>query len=355
MMLYLILACSLLLLVVSLCTMWPFWRAAKSLTMRVWVIGLLGLFIASVALLYWQQGASKTWGQWRNTAEHTSLEVTEVERILRTPLVSEQDKQKVRNIEIALRSRLLIDKTSASVWYMLGLTYLRFEQTERAVDAFKEAYARDPQDVKISISYAQALIIANAGKSSELSQQILQNVLSRHPEHEGALMLLGYSLFNSGIYAPAVAAWQKIIARHDPKSEAVHLLNKSIEEAKRRVSAEATGPNITVRVSLAPALMNQVQPDDRVFVYAKAQQGPPQPLAAVTLKVADLPKEVRLSDANAMLPTMRLSQYKNVMIGARISKTGQAIASSGDLFHEQAHQITTPSSILSLQIDRQVP
>jgi cytochrome c-type biogenesis protein CcmH len=102
-----------------------------------------------------------------------------------------------------------------------------------------------------------------------------------------------------------------------------------------------------VRVDLASAIREKVQPGDTLFVFAKAASGPPMPLAVKRLTVADLPVEVSLSDADAMMPQLKISAFPQIQLMARISRAGnatagewvgasQAIASnSGEL-----HQIT---------------
>lgn len=80
---------------------------------------------------------------------------------------------------------------------------------------------------------------------------------------------------------------------------------------------------LKVRVELAAALKDKVQPDDTVFIFARASNGPPMPLAAKRVTVAQLPIEVELSDADAMMPQMKLSQYAEVQLVARVSRAGQ--------------------------------
>ena len=87
-------------------------------------------------------------------------------------------------------------------------------------------------------------------------------------------------------------------------------------------------------VRLAPQFKDQVKPSDLVFIYAKASSGPPMPLAAKRLRVADLPVQVSLSDDDAMMPQMRMSGFEQIIVGARVSKTGNPIAEAGDLFSE---------------------
>jgi cytochrome c-type biogenesis protein CcmH len=96
-------------------------------------------------------------------------------------------------------------------------------------------------------------------------------------------------------------------------------------------TATAAGGSIEVSVTLDAALADKTAPDDTVFIFARAVSGPRMPLAIARKKVSDLPLSVTLDDSMAMSPAMVLSRFPQVTLGARISKSGQAMSQSGDL------------------------
>jgi cytochrome c-type biogenesis protein CcmH len=92
-----------------------------------------------------------------------------------------------------------------------------------------------------------------------------------------------------------------------------------------------------------------------VFIFARAAQGPPMPLAIVRLQVKDLPVDVVLDDSMAMTPTMKLSSFPEVVVGARVSKSGNAIPASGDLQSISDALQTADAKAVSITIDQVVP
>ena len=84
-------------------------------------------------------------------------------------------------------------------------------------------------------------------------------------------------------------------------------------------------------VSLDKNMLEKVSMDDTVFIFAKAVNGPPMPLAVVRKQVKDLPLQVTLDDSMAMIPAMKISGFEKVNIVARVSKTGSPKSQSGDL------------------------
>jgi len=108
-------------------------------------------------------------------------------------------------------------------------------------------------------------------------------------------------------------------------------------------------------VALDPALAAQAAPEDTVFIFARAAQGPPMPLAIVRLQVKDLPTDVTLDDSQAMMPAMKLSNYAEVVVGARVSKRGDALPASGDLQVLSDALQTQSTAAVSLTIDQVIP
>ena len=118
-------------------------------------------------------------------------------------------------------------------------------------------------------------------------------------------------------------------------------------------SAAAAGKiSLTVSVKLAPDLAARVQPHDTLFVFARAVDGPPMPLAVARLQASALPAKVTLTDAMAMTPTLTLSKFAKVEVAARISKSGNAMPRAGDLESAPVEVATDSRSPIALTIDK---
>ena len=110
------------------------------------------------------------------------------------------------------------------------------------------------------------------------------------------------------------------------------------------------------RVSLAAALRDQVAPDDTVFIVARSADGSKVPLALLRKRVKDLPVEFKLDDSLAMLPNAKLSGATQVVVSARISKSGSAAPQPGDLQGLSAPLSPSGAAAhpLVIEIDRRV-
>lgn len=248
-------------------------------------------------------------------------------------------------------------------WYLLGVSYLEMQQLDAARTALARAHELAPERPEIMLAYAQALIFVNDGRLDETSADLLHRLLAAEPQQQRALFLLGLGSFNSGAYEEAIRAWQSLLAlRGDSTSEGARVLQNSIARAQALL-AERTqaaqqpppGPRLVVTVELSPQLQQQLSPDSTLFVFAKAADGPPMPLAAVRQPAKDLPVQVVLDDSQAVTPALKLSNFKQVVVGARLSKEGAATAQPGDLQGTSATlELTEGSQAVTLVIDQVV-
>jgi cytochrome c-type biogenesis protein CcmH len=253
-------------------------------------------------------------------------------------------------------------------WLMLGRSYVSLNQPDGALYAYERAYKLAPENPDVLLGYAQALVKSGREELTGRPAELISEAHKRAPQNQTALWMMGLVSFEHQDFAQTVSYWQQLAAQIPAESQEHQQLAEYIEQARSRMApgstptpagpqpspavaetqtaqsvASPTGPEaagqpaapagaaLTVKVSLDPALADQVQPEDRVFVFARAVSGPPMPLAAVSKQVRDLPLQLTLDDSMAMMPQMKLSAFPEVLVGARISKTGNAMPQSGDL------------------------
>ena len=266
-----------------------------------------------------------------------------VARAIRDPEVlrSQQDLD-LRDLTRVLQARLAQQgMNDPDGLYLLGVSYLELQQAEPARAVLERAYELQAERPDIMLAYAQALIFVNEGHLNTTSTGLLHRILQANPQQQRALFLLGLGSFNNGDYAEAIHSWQSLLALRgdDTDSEGGCLLQNNIvraqallaESTSAREQPTQTVPRLAVTVDLSPLLREKLSPDSTLFIFAKATDGPPMPLAAVRQSVKDFPVQVVLDDSQAVMPTLKLSNFKQVVVNARISRTGSVTTQSGDL------------------------
>jgi cytochrome c-type biogenesis protein CcmH len=271
----------------------------------------------------------------------------------------------------ALAQRLQNEPGNAEGWVMLARSLNALGRYPEAVKAYAKAVELVPDNGQLLADYADSLAMAQGRNLMGEPEKLIQKALQVDPTNIKALALAGTVAFEKKDYGTAVKHWQQAAALAPPESGFAQGLQSSIAEARQRgglktepvaksqpaadggnAPAAASG-NISGTVQLAPAQAAKAAPTDTVFVFARAASGPRMPLAIVRKQVKDLPFAFALDDSMSMMPNMKLSTAGDVVVGARISKTGNATPQPGDL-----QSATQPARIgtggLQVTIDEEV-
>lgn len=297
----------------------------------------------------------------------------------------------------ALAERLKSDPNNAEGWVMLGRSYTVMQRYRDATMAMRKASELLPDNVDILADLADVTGMAQGRRLAGEPARLIQKALDLNPRHVKALALAGSVAFEQKDYAAARRYWERLVAEVPPDSEMARSVRGSIAEATQlegggapaqpglataqapaRPAAPtappgaapgpsaggaaappggaiaAAGPRVSGQVVVSPELATRFAPGDTLFVYARAAQGPRMPLAILRRQASELPLSFSLDDSMAMTPTMKISGFPQVIVEARISKSGQATVQSGDLIGQSA-PVAPGAEALRITIDRVQP
>nr|GFC40763.1 hypothetical protein [Tanacetum cinerariifolium] len=191
--------------------------------------------------------------------------------------------------------------------------------------------------VELSREFAQP-----PGSLAQMTDRLERAALSDEalkldPKEVTSLGLKGINAFEGQRYQEAVDYWKRLLAVLPPNDPSRSALEGGIARASDKLvqnggtvqdtqPVAAQGARLKVHVTLSDALRSKVQPGDTVFIFARAVSGPPAPLAVKRVTIADLPVDVELTDADAMMPQLKLSNFPEVQLVARVSRAGQPTA-----------------------------
>lgn len=267
-----------------------------------------------------------------------------------------------------LAAKLKENPDNAEGWFMLARSYMSMQRYKEAVVALEKTNKLVPDNPVIMLRYADALTMLNGGRISGKPFELIKRAIALKPNDPTGLWLLGMGYEEQGDYKKAISYWKLLLALlkdEKPITEVKALIRRaqnkgglSIVESSEPVSIPSTKKEIAslkVNVSIDKNQLKNVSMDDTVFIFARALNGPPMPLAVVRKQVKDLPLSVSLDDSMAMMPTMKLSSFKKVQVVARISKSGSAKAQSGDLQSEVSIAVAGQKERVILNITHVVP
>ena len=248
---------------------------------------------------------------------------------------------------------------SAEGLYFLGRAYMAEQRPADAAKAYERAVALAGRQPELLGQWAQAQYFAANKQWSPQVQALTDEALKADPNEVTSLGLRGIAAFEGERYQEAIDYWKRLLAQLPEGDASRAALQGGIDRAAERLGSTGAKPSgavaarLKVRVELAAALKDKVKPDDTVFIFARASNGPPMPLAAKRVTVAQLPLEVELSDADAMMPQMKLSDFAEVQLVARVSRAGQP--THGEWIGQGAPLANTTQALQHLTIDSPDP
>lgn len=264
-----------------------------------------------------------------------------------------------------LARRMRANPEDPEGWKILARSYAAMGRFKDASEAYAAATARVTNDAQLFADYADALAMAQGRTLEGEPEKLIARALAIDPANTKALALAGTVAFNRKDYAKAAQYWERILAVVPADSETARAARSNIAEARALAGgSSASAPSaaaapvagagrVTGTVRLAPALAGKIEPEDTVFIFARAAEGPRMPLAIVRRQARDLPIDFALDDSMAMTPQMKLSSFRQVVIGARVSKRATATPQPGDL-----EGLSAPTSVgangVSVVIDSEV-
>ena len=229
---------------------------------------------------------------------------------------------------LALRTKLAKDGDDAVAWMLLGRIRMSQGGIEEAVAAFEHALRLTPERSALLLSYAQALIILGDENSLARAGRAVARVMVKEPENTDALSLMALIAYEKGDTKEATTAWQLLLQRlpqSDPRYAAV-------KERLTELGADIKpgGRQIKVKLFVAPEL-KQLNPDASLFLFARAINGAPLPLAVQRIPLPEGEVELLLTEQMAMQTAWSLANADQIEVVARMSQSGTVEQRPGDV------------------------
>ena len=241
-----------------------------------------------------------------------------------------------------LATRMKEKPEDAEGWAMLGRSYAVLDRYAEAAVAYANAVKRSEPDAQLLADYADALAMAQGRNLRGEPERLIAQALKVDPRNVKALLLAGTVAFQDKKFKDAIAYWERILKVVPPDSDIADSARDSIADARAlagmpkapppaKPDAAAVAATVSGTVRLSPGIAAKASPDDTVFIFARPAEGPRMPLAVMRKRVRDLPTAFTLDDSMAMTPAAKLSNHAQVVVGARVSRSGNPAVQPGDL------------------------
>jgi len=278
-----------------------------------------------------------------------------------------------------LSARLEKDPSDVQGWAMLGRSYYALNRYGDAVAAFSKAVSIVDNDAQLLTDYADAMAMSSGEQTLEgRPMQLIMRALNLDPQNQKALWLAGTAAYERADFESALIYWRRILAMLDPNSQTAQTMAGNIAETEQLMQSQRAnsgdgsvasiptsataapvpsssgGSTVSGVVTLSQSLAAEVLPTDTIYIFARAMRGPRMPLAILKTEAGKMPIEFTLDDSMAMDASMNLSSTSEVMVMARISRSGNATPQSGDM-QGGVQNVKIGASGIEIVIDEVIP
>ncbi|WP_213608782.1 c-type cytochrome biogenesis protein CcmI [Pseudoalteromonas sp.] len=272
-------------------------------------------------------------------------------------------KNELQAFALALRTKLSQSGDDEVAWMLLGRVALMLNELDMAKQSFDKALLMNPDNMQALVSYSQVLLLEGNEQDMTRAAGMLSKVLQAQPDNLDAISLLALIAYERKDWLQAKAAFEVLLTSMNESDTRYAMISERISEINQQMAQHSEANNTehssTQRIQVTVNIDDQFvekQPENGIlFVFAKAAEGSPMPLAVVKLTDYSFPITVELSDANAMMAGLNLSSAGDIVISARISNDDSVMPSTGEL--EGHSQVITFKDVrqVQLNIDTLIP
>lgn len=262
---------------------------------------------------------------------------------------------------LALRTKLSRSGDDEMAWMLLGRVAMSLNEFDMAQQSFDKALRMNPDNKQVLISYSQILLLEGSEANMTRAAGMLSKVLNAEPTNLDAISLLALIAYERKDWPQAKAAFEVLLASMEKNDSRYGLISQRIADIELQMQSEGSvmpvtkANSIAVTVNVVSELINKLPEKGTLFVFAKATNGSPMPIAAVKLTSYSFPVTVELNDSTAMVEGMNLSSAEDIIISARISLDDSVMPSSGELEGHSGSLKRESVSEYQLKIDTLIP
>ncbi|QUM77465.1 c-type cytochrome biogenesis protein CcmI [Moritella sp. 24] len=310
----------------------------------IWISGLVFLVVFSVSA-YLMLGASEKVTNWQDVYSRLP-ELTD-------RVMNEGDKvtdQEISDFKLALSTKMMAEPDNEFGWLLLGRLNVALGDSNAAFIAMDRAYKLAPMNTSIVTGYAQALMLSDDPEQNNLARKILMDLKKEKPGDIEVLSTSAFMALENQDYLGAIEQWQRMLPLLAGQPDRIEMIQGSIEYARKQIEAKGgTAPTVAdaatdnrpaAAANEAPAGNEQVtititaeqaELKGYLFVYVQAAAGPKAPLAVKRLINPTFPLTITLSDSDAMMAQMKMSQFPSIKVSAKLSQDADVTTKDDDI------------------------
>ncbi len=326
---------------------------------RIFALTGAAFLIALAGIFYAMTGSQQQIAAWHDAMDNLADYGQRAVMQKGEPLT----KNELQAFALALRTKLSQSGDDEVAWMLLGRVAIMLNEFDMAKQSFDKALSMNPDNMQALVSYSQVLLLEGSDENMTRAAGMLSKVLQAQPNNLDAISLLALIAFERKDWIQAKAAFEVLLASMGESDTRYAMISERISEIDGQIAQQSelnsheqhVVQGIQVTVKIDEQLADKQPSNGILFVFAKASEGSPMPLAVVKLTDYSFPITVELSDSNAMMAGLNLSSASEIVISARISNDDSVMPSTGELEGHSEVLLRKDVRQVQLNIDTLIP
>ncbi|WAJ69253.1 c-type cytochrome biogenesis protein CcmI [Catenovulum adriaticum] len=328
----------------------------------VWLLPIITLVL--VCVIYFGQGKPEQMQQFYQAEQQTS-------EFAKKLLSGNENfsKDELTSFYIGLRNKLASESDDATGWLLLGRVAYSLGHLENSMQAYERSLELSPNKYSTLLSYAQVLISTNDDKYREKALDAYNQILKQAPQDAEALTMAGYVAFQLDRKDAARVYWRSALQTLDEKDNRIQAIAQAMPDlaqelgialpklatqtptsSQKQTETDGVSKKIKVNLLVSESTHAKLAQFKYLVVFARPQLSGP-PAAVVRLPISgELPKQLTLSDENAMMANFNLSSLSQAYVTVRLSKDADVALADNDVEVNSA-QLTLDDLIHTVTIE----
>ncbi|MBL1416769.1 MAG: c-type cytochrome biogenesis protein CcmI [Moritella sp.] len=314
----------------------------------IWLAGVIFLVVFSVSV-YMTLGAREKVVNWQDVYSRLPE--------LTNRVMNEGDKvtdQEIKDFKLALSTKMREEPDNEFGWLLLGRLNVALGDSNAAFIAMDRAYKLAPLNTSIVTGYAQALMLSDDPEQNNLARKILMELKQEKPNDIEVLSTSAFMALENQDYLGAIEQWQRMLPLLTGQPDRIKMIQGSIEYARKQIAAKGGTAPVVADTATVPATTtgpaaasnqvsagneqvtititaDQAQLKGYLYVYVQAAAGPKAPLAVKRITDPTFPLTISLSDSDAMMAQMKMSQFPSIKVSAKLSQDENVMTKDDDI------------------------
>ncbi|WED25847.1 c-type cytochrome biogenesis protein CcmI [Vibrio sp. DW001] len=312
--------------------------------MAVFIPSALVLVVISYAV-YSIFGSLDKVSHWQNINDQLPV----LTQKLMSPEQESLTEDELKDLKLALRTRLHYQPDDAQGWLLLGRIALADRDADTATGAMKKAHKLDADDPDVRLGYAQSLMMSEDERQQQLARSILIGLLQDDYVDLRVYSLLAFNAYQRGEYEESIRFWRTMQKLIGPDDNRYSMLDRSIENAEKMLGKAVTTSSVPITITVGQDI--QLPEQGLLIVSIHDGNGSPVPVAAARYPIGTFPRTIVLDDANVMMEGQSITQLESLLVKARIDTDGNVSTKEGDWYGES--QVMKMGDQVAIMIDKQ--